>query len=346
VSHPPAGAILVGKGRTAAGGKYEVLLEPPSADRKSECGASHPLSIQIVTDSGGGVSGCFSHSEETSQPRINCDEGLLTIEARTPPAVRSVRLRLSDGRQIVSPVAFLPARLGGPTGASITRSRGPQPIPVSLTELSSHGRPLRTLKMHHFTGCTKHLLKFLRDGIRPLVQARLPQGPAFVIEGEAYRFLGHIHFALKVEIVGGGGGGGGESPSGKRPGVFSGALYEGCQPHQYDILYGVLKQPATRCWPEYPARCAHCDAPRFRRTSHAGGMLVYSASSTVPSELLVRNRVGRTIITEKLGRLGAEATDTCEGESEGTDQPASETGSTPRARRGAPTLKGAATDRA
>jgi hypothetical protein len=33
---------------------------------------------------------------------------------------------------------------------------------------------------------------------------------------------------------------------------------------------------------------------------------------------VVRNHAGRTILTENLGRLGAEAIETCEGEAEGS----------------------------
>jgi hypothetical protein len=46
-------------------------------------------------------------------------------------------------------------------------------------------------------------------------------------------------------------------------------------------------------------------------------VLVYTASPTVPSELLVRSLSGTTIFTEKLGHLAAEATETYEGEEEG-----------------------------
>jgi len=116
-------------------------------------------------------------------------------------------------------VAFVPARLGGPTGFYYQVVRGPSPIPVSLTELDAHGKPLRVFKLHRFVGCTKHLLKFLPGGIRTLVRDRVPQGPTFSIVGEAYRFFGHIHFALQVDAEGQGGHG--ESASGRRPRLFS-----------------------------------------------------------------------------------------------------------------------------
>jgi hypothetical protein len=49
---------------------------------------------------------------------------------------------------------------------------------------------------------------------------------------------------------------------------------------------------------------------------HASGVLVYLASATVPSELIVRTPSGRAILTEKLGRLGSEASETYQGEAE------------------------------
>lgn len=228
-SHPPAGAVVVGKGRTAAGGRYEVWVETKEqsgSQTESGCAPQMPLHVRTVTNSQGGASGCYSRGEVTTPPFVNCDEGRLTIEAQTPAAVRSARLRMSDGRQITSRVAFVPARLGGPTGFYYQVVRGPSPIPVSLAELDAHGKVLRALKLHRFVGCTKHLLKFLKRGIRALVHGRVPQGPTFSIVGEAYRFLGHIHFALDVETSHGGGG---ESPSGQKPNVFSWSLWTACR---------------------------------------------------------------------------------------------------------------------
>jgi hypothetical protein len=92
VSHPPAGAVVIGKGKTAAGGAYEVLLEPQgstSEHRQEECSTSHPLKARILTKSSGGIQGCFSRSEGARQPEVNCNEGLLTIFARMPPSCKA-----------------------------------------------------------------------------------------------------------------------------------------------------------------------------------------------------------------------------------------------------------------
>jgi hypothetical protein len=331
VGHPAASSIVLGKGRLEAGGSYEVTLTPMPATagrHQDECESSHPLNVKIVSTLIGGVSGCFSRSEASLRPRVECNEGYLRVEARTPPAARSVRLRLSNGRQVTSPVALVPPRLGGPVGFYYQVVRGPQPIPVSLTELDARGRPVRIWKLDRRVGCTKHVLKFLHNGIRPLVHGSLPGGPQFAIVGQAFHFFGRIHFALQVDITDQGGGG--ESASGERPKLFTWALYEGCKPQQYAIVYGLLKAPRDTVL----ARTSGVLHPLHRVAIpahlHAGGVLVYAAAGTVPSELILRSPSGRTIVTEKLGRLGAEATETCEGEAEGAATSAAE-GAAPRA---------------
>ncbi len=322
VSHPPPDAIVIGKGRTASGGAYEVLLlqgaPPGSRQRGERCSQSHPLSVRIVTTLNMDVSGCFARSESTAPPRVSCDEGLLTIEARTGAAVRAVSLHLSDDRRITSRVAFIPANLGGPTGFYFQVVRGPSPIPVSLTELSADGKPLRVLKLHPFKGCIKHLLKFLHHGIRTLVHGQVPHGPAFSIVGETYRFLGHIHFAIKVDIVDGGGGG--ESPSGRKPKLFSWALWQECKPHPYTILYGLLKRPTDTVLARIGGSLHALPRVTIPAHLHAGGVLVYLPSATAPRELQVRDPAGKTILTEHLGRLAAEATETCQAKAEGAGQ--------------------------
>jgi len=317
VSHPPAGAVVIGKGRTAAGGEYEVLVEPPGSTgghQQEECTGAHPLRARILTTSSGGIQGCFSRSAGLVPPQVNCNEGLLTIFGQMPPGAQSVRLRMSNGRQIISPVAIVPAQLGGPIGFYYQVVRGPTPIPVSLAELDTNGRVLRVVKLHRFVGCIKHLLKFLHHGIRTLIHSHVPGGPAFSIKGEAYRFLGHIHFALAVEITNGGGGS--ESPSGHKPNLFSWAVWRACQPHPYAILYGLLKDPADTVLARTPGTLHALRHVAIPAHLHAGGVLVYTASATVPSELIVRTPSGKTILTEKLGRLGSEATETCQGEAE------------------------------
>jgi hypothetical protein len=112
---PPKGAVEIGHGRTAARGSYTVWLEPkpgssPSAPR---CRLSMEV-FETEADSNGGegneIDGtgvnevCLSRLHPRA-PSVQCRDGRFTIEAQTLPLARTVRLRLSDGREIVSRVA-------------------------------------------------------------------------------------------------------------------------------------------------------------------------------------------------------------------------------------------------
>ena len=50
---------------------------------------------------------------------------------------------------------------------------------------------------------------------------------------------------------------------------------------------------------------------------HAGGVLVYTAPPSLPTELVLRTATGNTIATESLQSLATETQETCEGEEEG-----------------------------
>lgn len=318
-SHHPPGSVVVGKGPTAAGGRYEVLLEPPREHprrREGECAPDHPVRLQLISNLGTGVSGCWSPAQTGAPPDLSCTEGLWTITLQTLPTAAEVRLTMSNGRSFTSHVAFVPPQLGGPVGFYYQVVRGPAPLPASLTELDEHDTTLRVLKLHPFKGCIKHLLKFLPGGIRSLAHDRVPGGPSFSIQGEAYRFLGRIHFALSVRIKHGGGGS--ESPSGRKPNVFTSATFTGCQPQPYAIVYGLLKQTSDAVF----ARTARGRLHALRRVTipghlHAPGVLVYLGSRSVPEELIVRNPSGGTVVTEKLSSLAREARERCVGEAEG-----------------------------
>jgi hypothetical protein len=305
---PAQGSVVVSRGRTVAGEKYEVVVEPKEPSSGPEQGSCQ-VKIRIV---GGSSSGCYSPTKGASPPSVNCGEGLLTIQAQTLPAARRVRLRLSDGHQITSRVAVVPAALGGPVGLYYQVVRGPSPIPVSLAELDAHDRTLRTHKLPRIVDCTKHTLKFLPGGIRTIVKDRAPGGAVFSIIGERYSFLGGIHFGLKVEIKNGGGGG--ESASGQKPNVLSTALWTGCEPHPYAIVYGLLKAThdtvrARVSGVLHPLR--HVVLPA---SLHTKGVLVYIAAAAIPSELIVRSSDGQTIITEKFGKFEMERLEVCQGE--------------------------------
>ncbi len=184
------------------------------------------------------------------------------------------------------------------------------------------------MKLPRIVECTRHPLKYLPGGVRTLVRESVPQGPTFAIVGEAYRFLGHVYFDLKIHVeaeaeseFGGSGSGSGSGffVGGVRgkPSPFSPEFETVCKPHPYEIVYGLLKAPRDTVL----ARSAAGASTPLREVAipanmHAHGDLVYAALSTAPTELLIRAPSGRTVATEKLEGVATEAFETCEGEEE------------------------------
>ncbi len=339
---PPKGSVEVGHGRTAAGGSYTIRIEPKQSKAHPHpaplgCQISVELSESetnrnsqgVIRSIGGGSSErCLSRSHPEA-PSVQCDNGngRLTIEAQTLPRARTVRLRLSDGRQITSRVAIVPARLGGPIGFYYQVVRGPSPVPVALTEMDAHGRVLATVRLPRTAKkCVKQSLKLLPGGLRTIASASLPQGPSFSIIGERYSFMGEIHFDLHVEVAAEGvgdafiGGTGivavGGAPKPKaRP--FALQVKTGCQPQEYTILYGVLKAPKDKVLARSPGGLQPLRRVRIPASLHVHGVLAYIALPAMPSELLVRTPAGKTVFTEKLAGRARELKETCEGEAEG-----------------------------
>ena len=94
------------------------------------------VSVRVVDTDHEGSTLCLSSSTDSfRQPTVNCRKGLLTIRAQTLPTARSVRLTLSDGHTIISPTIVVPGHRNGSVGLYYQVVRGPEPTPMSLTEL-------------------------------------------------------------------------------------------------------------------------------------------------------------------------------------------------------------------
>jgi hypothetical protein len=91
----------------------------------------------------------------------------------------------------------------------------------------------------------------------------------------------------------------------------------GCQPHEYTILFGLLRAPADTVLARSPGSLQPFQRVRIPAGLHVGGVLAYIPLSAVPSEVLVRTPAGKTVFTENLARRAREAKETCEGEAEG-----------------------------
>ena len=142
---------IIGHGRTFAGSSFVARLR-----RTDGC----PLSVAIKESRTFGSHGlCYSNFENPERPKVECLLGLLAIHMRVLNATRSVRLRLSDGQTVTSPAMVLPRRLGGPAALYYQVVRGPNPIPVLLTELDVQDRPLQTMAIRHVVECTEQLGK-------------------------------------------------------------------------------------------------------------------------------------------------------------------------------------------
>ncbi len=322
--------VTIAHGRTAAGERFVAKLRrnaPHSqAFRENGCALSLSIATTKHLQGGGDFSSsdgtCLSRSRRPEVPSVNCNSGQLTVTLETLPAARSVRLRLSDGHTISSPVIFVPPRLGGPAGYYYQVVRGPSPIPVALTELDAHGTALHTVALPHIVECTEHPVKYFPGGIRTLVQEPGPNGgPPFAIVAERYRFLGKVYFELKLNVETSGEGGneraGSEIILGPQPRALEWHIEEGCKPHPYAILYALLKKPGDSVLSRTGTTLTPWRTVPIPAGLHAGGALVYTALSEPPEELIVRVPDGHTVAAEKLAPLVTEARETCEGEAEG-----------------------------
>jgi hypothetical protein len=205
--------------------------------------------------------------------------------------------------------------------------RGPSPVPVALIELDAHGRMLRTVRLPRTARCARPSLKLLPGGIRTIARGSLPQGPSFSIIGERDSLMGKIHFDLRVEVAAGAEVGdlirgassivvGGHLKPKPSP-PFALKMRTGCQPHEYAILYGVLKAPTDTVLARSSGSLQPLRRVRIPASLHVHGVLAYIALPAVPNELLVRTPTGKTIFTEKLAGRALTAKETCEGEAEG-----------------------------
>jgi hypothetical protein len=328
IERPKSRSVVIGRGKTAAGGSFVAAVERSAGGPRRACGVfvaitepSRPAPGVLGILSGEGTGRCLSRSHVDPNPTVHCNTGLLTVEANLPARTRSVRLLLSDGTTITSPAILLPARLGGPAGLYYQVVRGPTPIPVSLTELDAGGGVLAVLKLPTVVECTRRPIKY---DIVNLVHESLPQMPAFTIQAERYRKLGHVYFELQLQdsdeepLLGPGGGDFEASVAVPRNWrVLQPEASSGCEPQPHVIIYGLLKAPEDSVLARVSGTLIPLRKVAIPAHLHAGGVLVYGALSPLPTELLVRDPNGKTIDRMNLTRAAKSATETCEGEAEG-----------------------------
>jgi hypothetical protein len=320
--HAKSTAVL-GSGRSAAGGRFTVTFE--RGQNNGECS----INIQEGGSNNGIGLGSDCSLSVSGTPSVNCNEGLLTIQAVAPPTVKTVRLELSNGRSIASRAIALPASDGGPDAIYYQVLRGPSPIPVSLTELDAHGRTVAVKRLPRIVECTKHPLKFLPGGRRTLVHSRLPGGAAFTIAAQRYRFLGKVTLQLNAQVASEGTGSSATSvafthgtgghpflgPKGRS--TFAPEFQSGCLPAAYTIVYGILKRPADIVLARSGSGLIALHKQAMPASLHAGGVLVWGAFVPPPTELVLRATPSkRILLSESLTERSTSQVEQCEGESE------------------------------
>lgn len=330
---PSRSAVVIGKGRTAAGGEYKVSVVEGHTHASHHPAGCVNLEIEETSSAAGigrfgSSSDCLSRTQPQA-PTVTCDGGLLTVEAQTPPSARRVRLTLSDRREVTSPVAIVPAKLGGPIGFYYEVLRGPSPIPVRLSELGARGRLLRTVTLPRQMGCKRPPKPRNLFG-HVIARGRLAQGPRFLIFARPSHFLfdrgGPFGRRIEIMAVVASDFELGPFPEARplvvarrpRPHArpFTWRVATGCQPHEYAILYGLLRDPQDRVFVRGPDGLLPLRRARIPADLHVHGMLAYGALPSVPSEVVVRDSAGRTVLTASLSARARRAREVCEGEAE------------------------------
>ncbi len=307
----------VGQGITLAGTHYVVRVE-----RTLLVGCTFAASVEsgsppalvpgagVEITSSGGLGTCPQHAGGASTT-ASCANGLATIEYRTLPATRRVRLRLSNGHTYSSAVALVPRRLGGPAGIYYQTVRIP-PDPVSLTELDAKGRVLRVVAVRTPRGCSAP------PAPTPLTLARVQAagGIPYAIRGSGARIGRRSLFNLELVPESAEGallGGGEDSAVDELPsGPLRWNLSVSCEPGGA-IVYALLRTPADEVLARTGAGLTPLTAASIPARLHAGGNLVYGAFTSIPSELVVRSPSGASVLTVNLAAQAAELNEYCAG---------------------------------
>lgn len=330
---PRTGSVEIGHGHTLAHTNFRVYVEPPETE-PGPFGATvcrHPITVYahkgntetfalLEISSGGASEACVPASHAV----VECEERVLTIELRTVAAARRVRLALSDGRRVSSPVSHITSKLGGPAGLYYQALNGPSPKPVKLEELGAHGRVLRTIALRP-PRCPRPQSREPRSKTRTLASGTLPGGEQFRIAGTLTTYRGRKSFGLEAELLAEGLGGSSEASGeigaiggARRSGhAFAPELETGCRPAEFALVYGLLRKPHDVVLARTSNGLVALRKAKIPKALHAGGALAYVALGSVPQEVVVRTPTGRTVSSTNLAGKARDAREVCEGEAEG-----------------------------
>jgi hypothetical protein len=311
--------IVLGRGRTAAGTRFEV-----SAGTSSFLGVGgschHSVSIaysqlggppEVLVMGGPNNPICLSSPHER-HPALFCEAGIETIQTAVPASVRSVRLVLADGRMIESRVVHVSPRHGGPAGVYAQELRGSSSHAVSLVELSAGDEVVLTLTLPRYRCVKPREQPGILPSVVELATGHTPEGESFTIgalgnlDGEPFLSVDTgINPQLDEVTVG---------P--QAPKAFPWSLSIGCAPHPYAILYGILAPPGKSVTAQTPQGAVALNVVPIEPRLRAEGPVVYGVFSALPYELSVLGANGSTLYTENLQSQATEAAQFCEGYAE------------------------------
>jgi hypothetical protein len=311
---------MLGRGTTRAGATFVVRREVPRQQVGPSC--KHSVSVELKEAPKGSHGSSDSSSSSLClsghpdhQPASGCAEDVESITVAVPASVRTVRLQLSNGQTITSPVIRIPRRYGGPQGVYVQAVRGPSPFPVSLTELDAQGKVVLVVKLHA-QRCRREPAPTGPTFVE-LAKGTTPDGGPFSIQAAIVHF-GRGQTSFNLELDAGLHGHRDEIEVGNvKPKAFPWSLGLECPPHEFVIIYGILSAPEDSVLARTPAGLVPLTKVALATDLHSGGPLVYGAFSTMPSELVILRSDGSTLYSESLAAKAKEEAEFCEGYSEG-----------------------------
>jgi hypothetical protein len=237
---------------------------------------------------------------------VECQVGVLTIHLQVRDATRSVRLTLSNGHEVTSPVMLVSRALGGPAALYYQAVPGPAPIPVAATELDGRGRSMGTVATPRVVECTNPLVHYLPGGMRVLAKVRAPDHRTLVISTEEYRFLGKQGFGLKIAFQGRGARVIGFGALRSAP-PLEWQIKRICTPYRYSVVYGVLASKRDVVLVRTGREFETLHHAPLRVPVRRDSVLVYGFTTQDPRELIVRAPTGATVLDDNVAASAAEA---------------------------------------
>jgi len=307
-------ARVLGQGATATGETYIVR---EAKDEGLEPGCRVWVSVEYrtrtrfgSTGSGGGPM-CVAPTEHG--PSASCGE-TETITVAVPARVRSVALRLSDGRTITSGVVRVAPAGGTVVGAVYAQAIPPgPPYAVSLTERDRRGRTVQVVNLRRVGRCKKERSVERGPTFIPLARGTAPGGHRFTLQGVATGIRGAPNFSVTLS----------EGPHAEEaelsfaspltPKLFGWSLASECPPNAYSVIYGLLRAPGATVLVRTAAGLVPLTRVAIAPRLHAAGPLFYGVFAQPPTEVLVRRADGMTLSAESLAATNRERAEFCEG---------------------------------